>query len=66
MILIDHGNGFTTLYGHLDRFAVGVGDSVKKVPLIGRVGNTGRSTGPHLDFRIRQNNVWRNPFSFLK
>ena len=66
MILIDHGNGFTTLYGHLDRFAVGVGDSVKKGQLIGRVGNTGRSTGPHLDFRIRQGGVWRNPFGFLK
>lgn len=66
MILIDHGNGFTTLYAHLDRFAVAVGDSVKKGQLIGRVGNTGRSTGPHLDFRIRQNGVWRNPFGFLK
>ncbi len=66
MILIDHGNGYTTLYGHLDRFAVAVGDSVKKGQLIGRVGNTGRSTGPHLDFRIRQGGVWRNPFGFLR
>lgn len=66
MILLDHGNGYTTLYGHLDRFAVGVGDSVKKGQLIGRVGNTGRSTGPHLDFRIRKDGVWRNPFGFLK
>ena len=66
MILIDHGNGYSTLYGHLDRFAVAVGDSVKKGQLIGRVGNTGRSTGPHLDFRIRQNGGWRNPFGFLK
>lgn len=66
MILIDHGDGFTTLYGHLDRFAVAAGDSVKKGQLIGRVGNTGNSTGPHLDFRIRQNGVWRNPFGFLK
>lgn len=66
MILIDHGNGYSTLYGHLDRFAVQVGDSVKKGQLIGRVGSTGRSTGPHVDFRIRQNGVWRNPFGFLK
>ena len=66
MILIDHGNSFTTLYGHLDRFTVGVGDSVRKGQLIGRVGNTGRSTGPHLDFRIRQGGGWRNPFEFLK
>lgn len=66
MIIIDHGNGYSTLYGHLDRFAVQAGDSVKKGQLIGRVGSTGRSTGPHVDFRIRQNGVWRNPFGFLK
>lgn len=66
MILIDHGNGFLTTYGHLESFAVTAGDSVKKGQLIGRVGSTGRSTGPHLDFRIRQNDVWRNPFGFLK
>ncbi len=65
-IVIDHGNGFATTYGHLDVFAVTAGDSVKKGQLIARVGNTGRSTGPHLDFRIRQNGVWRNPFGFLK
>lgn len=66
MILIDHGNGYLTLYAHLDVFAVAAGDSVKKGQLIGRVGNTGRSTGPHLDFRIRQNGVWRNPFGLLR
>ncbi len=66
MILIEHGTGFTTLYGHLSEFAVTVGDSVKKGQMIGRVGNTGRSTGPHLDFRIRQNGVWKNPFGFLR
>jgi murein DD-endopeptidase MepM/ murein hydrolase activator NlpD len=66
MILIDHGNGYATLYGHLDGFAVSMGDSVKKGQLIGRVGNTGRSTGAHLDFRIRQGGAWRNPFGFLK
>ncbi len=66
MALIDHGNGYMTLYGHLDRFAIAVGDSVRKGQLIGRVGNTGRSTGPHLDFRIRQGAVWRNPFGFLR
>ncbi len=65
-ILIDHRNGYLTLYGHLGTFAVAVGDSVMKGRLIGRVGNTGRSTGPHLDFRIRQNGVWRNPFGFLR
>jgi murein DD-endopeptidase MepM/ murein hydrolase activator NlpD len=66
LIVLDHGNGYATTYGHLDVFAVAAGDSVRKGQLIGRVGNTGRSTGPHLDFRIRQNSVWRNPFGFLK
>ncbi len=65
-IVIDHDNGYLTSYGHLDVFAVAAGDSVKKGQLIGRVGNTGRSTGPHVDFRIRQNGVWRNPFGFLR
>ncbi|MBI5029264.1 MAG: peptidoglycan DD-metalloendopeptidase family protein [Chloroflexi bacterium] len=65
-IAIDHGNGFVTTYGHFESLAVNAGDSVKKGQVIGRVGSTGRSTGPHLDFRIRQNGAWRNPFLFLK
>lgn len=66
MILIDHRNGFLTLYGHLDSFAVAVGDSVRKGQMIARVGSTGNSTGPHMDFRIRERGVWRNPFGFLR
>ncbi|MDE3089125.1 MAG: M23 family metallopeptidase [Chloroflexota bacterium] len=65
MILINHGNGYITRYGHLSSFNVEVGDSVKKGQLIGRVGSTGNSTGPHLHFEIIKDGVRRNPFSFL-
>lgn len=65
MILINHGNGYVTRYGHLSSFNVEVGDSVKKGALIGRVGSTGNSTGPHLHFEIIQGSANRNPFSFL-
>ncbi|MBI5032640.1 MAG: M23 family metallopeptidase [Chloroflexi bacterium] len=66
MILINHGNGFLTRYGHLSAFAVEVGDSVKKGKLIGRVGNTGNSTGPHLHFEIIRNGIHLNPFGYLR
>jgi murein DD-endopeptidase MepM/ murein hydrolase activator NlpD len=66
MILINHGNGYTTRYAHLSAFMVEAGDSVKKGQLIGRVGSTGNSTGPHLHFEIIRNGVARNPFSFLR
>ena len=65
MIVIDHGNGFQTLYGHLQVFFVQVGDSVAKGQKIGEVGSTGNSTGPHLHFEVRQKGVQRNPFGFL-
>lgn len=65
MVLIDHGNGFQTLYAHLKVFYVKVGDSVAKGQKIGEVGTTGNATGPHLHFEVRQNGVQRNPFGFL-
>jgi murein DD-endopeptidase MepM/ murein hydrolase activator NlpD len=65
MVVIDHGNGFQTLYGHLQVFFVQAGDSVAKGQKIGEVGSTGNSTGPHLHFEVRQNGVQRNPFGFL-
>ena len=61
MILIDHGNGFQTLYAHLSVILVAQGDSVAKGTLIGRMGSTGNSTGSHLHFEIRENGVQRNP-----
>lgn len=65
MVLIDHGDGFQTLYAHLKVFYVKVGDSVAKGQKIGEVGATGNATGPHLHFEVRQNGVQRNPFGFL-
>jgi murein DD-endopeptidase MepM/ murein hydrolase activator NlpD len=65
MILINHGNGYLTRYGHLSAFNVEVGDSVKKGQLIGRVGSTGNSTGPHLHFEIIRGAAHRNPFGLL-
>ncbi len=65
MVVIDHGNGFQTLYAHMQVYYVEAGDSVAKGQQIGEAGSTGNSTGPHLHFEIRQNGVQRNPFGFL-
>lgn len=65
MILINHGNGYLTRYAHLSALNVEVGDSVKKGQLIGRVGSTGNSTGPHLHFEIIRGATHRNPFGLL-
>lgn len=64
-IIVDHGNGYTTLYAHLNSIFVNVGENVGKGQQIGSVGNTGNSTGPHLHFEIRYQGVRRNPYSFL-
>lgn len=65
LVIINHGNGYTTYYAHLTDFSVSVGDSVAKGQQIGRMGSTGRSTGSHLHFEIRYNNIQRNPIGFL-
>ncbi len=65
MIEIDHGNGLTTRYGHLSRGDVQVGDTIQRGQLIGLIGSTGRSTGPHLHYELRLNDKAINPRRFL-
>lgn len=65
-IIIDHGNGFQTLYAHLSSFRVEQGQNVAKGSIVGIMGSTGRSTGTHLHFEIRQNGMALTPLSFLK
>ncbi|MBE7550956.1 MAG: M23 family metallopeptidase [Anaerolineales bacterium] len=64
-LVIDHGNGYQTLYAHLNSIYVNVGDNVAQGQQIGEMGNTGNATGPHLHFEIRQNTVVRNPIGIL-
>ena len=63
--MINHGNGMITLYAHCSSLSVMKGDSVSKGDNIARVGNTGRSTGPHLHFEVRINGKLINPINFL-
>ncbi len=65
IILIEHGYGYSTRYGHNARLVVKVGDRVKRNQVIAYVGNTGRSTGPHLHYELRINGVSVNPFNYL-
>lgn len=65
MVMIDHGNGYYTLYGHCSSLTVHTGDAVLKGSLIARVGSTGDSTGNHLHFEVRYGGVCYNPINFL-
>lgn len=65
MVEIDHGNGLVTRYGHLSRLEVQAGATVQRGQLIGLIGSTGRSTGPHLHFEVRINDKPVNPRRFL-
>lgn len=65
-ILIDHGNGFTSLYAHLSSIYVSPGQTVGRGQAIGRMGSTGRSSGIHLHFEIRSNGTSANPLNYLK
>lgn len=65
-IIIDHANGYQSLYGHMSFLGVSVGQGVSQGQTIGRMGSTGRSTGTHLHFEIRSGGTLLNPLSFLK
>ncbi|GIP18371.1 hypothetical protein J40TS1_40130 [Paenibacillus montaniterrae] len=64
-VIIDHKNGYKTLYGHLSSYSVSEGDKLAKGDKIGIMGNTGRSTGVHLHFEIQKNGSTVNPLSYL-
>jgi murein DD-endopeptidase MepM/ murein hydrolase activator NlpD len=64
-IIMDHGHGISTIYSHLETLKVKVGDEVSQGDIIGTVGSTGRSTGPHLDFRINWFQTRLDPMSVL-
>jgi len=65
-IIMDHGHGISTIYSHLETLKVNVGDEILQGDIIGTVGSTGRSTGPHLDFRINWFQTRLDPMSVLK
>ncbi|HEY2380171.1 MAG TPA: M23 family metallopeptidase [Terriglobia bacterium] len=65
LVIIDHGNGLTTRYGHLSRFIAKVGQKVKKNDVIALVGTTGRTTAPHLHYEVRLNDRPKNPRDYL-
>ena len=64
-VFIDHGGGLQTWYGHFSRVVVSPGQVVRKGQVLGGMGSTGRSTGPHLHFMVVQNSGYRNPLNYL-
>ncbi|MDC3030372.1 M23 family metallopeptidase [Candidatus Pelagibacter sp.] len=64
-IIMDHGHGISTIYSHLETIMVSVGDKINKGDIIGTVGSTGRSTGPHLDFRVNWFQTRLDPMTIL-
>lgn len=65
VVYIDHGNGLSTRYGHLSHIDATVGQTIARGEILGRVGSTGRSTGPHLHYEVRINNDPVNPRAYL-
>jgi murein DD-endopeptidase MepM/ murein hydrolase activator NlpD len=65
VLVIDHGYGVKTRYGHLASMLVKPGDRLKRGQSVGTLGNTGRSTGPHLHYEVRVNGIAQNPHKFI-
>lgn len=66
VVEIRHQNGYTTRYAHLSRISVQIGQHVNKDEIVGKVGSTGRSTGPHLHYEVRRSDKTRNPATYMK
>ena len=66
MVEVEHGNGLTTRYAHMSRIRVARGDKVETGDVVGEVGSTGRSTGPHLHYEVRRDGTPVDPLRFLK
>ena len=64
-IIINHGHGMVTRYAHIDKFLKKRGEKVKRWEPIALVGNTGRSTGPHVHYEVRLNGIPVNPFKYI-
>jgi murein DD-endopeptidase MepM/ murein hydrolase activator NlpD len=65
LVVVDHGNGLATAYGHNTSVVAGVGSSVAQGQLIAYSGNTGNSTGPHVHFEVRVNGAAVDPLGYL-
>ena len=66
LVMIDHGHGISTRYGHMSAFNVAVGQSIHRGDIIGYVGASGRVTSPHLHYEVRINNTPVNPYKYLR
>ena len=64
-VMIDHGNGYMTVYGHASELACSTGDYVSQGQVIGYIGSTGNSTGPHLHFEVRLNDEYQDPLNYV-
>ena len=65
VVVLDHGGGMSTLYAHMSTIIAVNGSSVTKGQVIGKVGSTGWSTGPHLHFEVRINGAYTDPMSYI-